>query len=307
MRSAAPALLCLPILLLAAAAQAAIFDQGPVQTRDFRNPVLAREAAHGAETESLFGFTPGSDTDSAGSRAVAIESISGFGRRDGSYAAIGGKLEFSYGLTDDLSVSLGLLGGWRNIRGVTGYGNIDALRFDGVGTELRWRILKRGDSPVGLTLHIEPSWRGQDEASGEAGRGVSSENKLIIDRELIPERLYGAVNLIYDIETFKPRGGAYERASTAGIAAAATYQVAPQVFLGGEMRYLRSYDGIAFRRLQGAALFAGPSLFWHFGEASWLSLAWSAQVAGGTTGLSGKLDTDHFARHQVRVKMGVEF
>jgi hypothetical protein len=294
-----PAALAVSASLLAATAQAAVFEQGPVQTRDYRNPVLAREAAHPTETESLFGFTLGSDTDEAGSKSIAIESVGSFGKRGGRYSGYGSKLEFAYGLRDDLSVSLGLLGGWRDIRGVAGLSDTNAVRFDGLGTELRWRILKRQDYPVGLTLHIEPSWRAQDETSGAAGRGFSSENKLIIDRELIADRLYGAVNLIYDIETFKPRGGTWERASTAGIATAATYQVVPQVFVGGEVRYLRSYEGIAFHRLQGEAVFAGPTLFWHFGDAAFLSLAWNMQVS--------RPDPDNFPRHQLRLKMGVEF
>ena len=294
--------------LLPFAAVAAVFDQGPIETREFRNPVLARAAlAQGIETESLFGFTLGSDVDGAGSRGLALETIIGQGRRDGRYGAVGSKLEFSYGATDNLSVSLGLLGGWRNIRGVTGMPDTNAVRLDGIGTELRWRLFNREQDPVGLTLHIEPSIRVQDETTGEAGFGFGSENKLIIDKTLIPGRLYGALNLIYDIEQFRPRGGITEKASAAGIGAALTYQLTKGFFLGAELRYLRAYEGLTFNRYLGQAVFAGPTLFWNVTPNLWVSAAVSMQVAGRETGSSAALDLADFNRIQARIKIGTEF
>lgn len=294
--------------LLPMTAWASVFDQGVVETRDFRNPVLAREAlAQGVETESLFGFVLGSDVDSAGSRGVALETVLGIGRRGGAYRAAGSKLEFSYGVSDTMSVSLGLLGGWRGIRGVPGLTDSNAVRFDGVGTELRWRLLDREEAPVGLTLHIEPSLRFHDEVSGERGQGFGAENKLIIDRAVLPGRLYAALNLIYDIERFRPTGGAVESASTAGAGAAMTYQVTKGLFLGAETRYLRAYEGLAFGRYRGEAVFAGPSLFWSPSHGMWVSAAVDVQVAGREAGSAATLDLADFSRVQARIKIGMEF
>jgi hypothetical protein len=66
------------------------------------------------------------------------------------------------------------------------------------------------------------------------------ENKLILDRELLPGRLYGALNLIYDVEQFRPRGGPTERASTGGISTALGVQIVKGFFLDGELRYPRA-------------------------------------------------------------------
>ena len=298
----------LAFLAVPFAAQAAVFDQGPVEPRDFRNPVLARIAlSEGVETESLFGFTLGSDVDGAGSRGVAIETIIGQGRRDGRYSAVNSKLELSYGASDTISVSLGLLGGWRDIRGVTGMTDTNTVRFDGVGTELRWRFLDRKTSPVGLTLHIEPTYRIHDEATGEPGRGIGAENKLILDGEIIPGRLFGALNLIYDIETFRPRGGTMERASTGGIGAAFSYQIAKGVFLGAETRYLRAYDGVLFNRYAGDAIFAGPSVFWRPTPALWISAAASFQLSGYEINNQAAYNLANFNRVQARLKIGMEF
>jgi hypothetical protein len=60
--------------------------------------------------------------------------------------------------------------------------------FNGFGAEFRYRFLNRETSPFGLTLHLEPSIARIDEVSGLAGRKLGSENKLILDRELIPTR-----------------------------------------------------------------------------------------------------------------------
>jgi len=303
-----PLLLSIAFLLAPIAAAAAIFDQGPIEPRAFRNPTLAAQAlATGIETESLFGFTLGSDVDSAGSRGLALETVLGLGRHTGHYTAAGTKLEASYGASDTVSVSLGLLAGWRDIRAVSGIDPTNTVRFDGIGTELRWRLLNRETAPVGLTLHIEPSWRLQDEASGEPGHGIGSENKLILDQALIPGRLYGALNLIYDVEQFRPRGGSTERASTAGIGAALTLQVSKGLFLGAELRHLRAYDGIALDRYRGQATFAGPTLFWTISPALWLSASLNLQVAGGEAGAGHALDLTHFNRTQARIKIGTEF
>jgi opacity protein-like surface antigen len=303
------ALLLAGLLALPATAQAAIFDQGPMEPRDFRNPTLARAAlSAGVETESLFGFILGADVDPAGSRGLALETVVSAGRRDGRYAAVGSKLEFSYGATDNISVSLGLLAGWRTISGVSGIPDTrNAVRFDGLGTELRWRFLNRETHGIGLTLHVEPSVRWQDETTGEPGRGWGSENKLILDRELIQGRLYGALNLIYDVETFRPHGGATERASTAGLGGGLSWQFTKGIFLGGEIRYLRAYEGLALNRFLGDAVFAGPSLFWRITGNTWLSAAVDFQLAGREAGRANGLELTDFNRMQARIKLGTEF
>lgn len=304
------ATLFLAALLLAAPlpAGAAVFDQGPVQPRDFRNPTLAAAArASGIETESLFGFTLGSDVDPAGSRGLALETVLGHGRRSGRYSAATAKLEAAYGATDTVSVSLGLLAGFRSIQATPGLAQANALRPDGLGTELRWRLLNRETAPVGLTLHIEPSYRLHDETTGEPGHGIAAENKLILDQALLPGRLYGALNLIYDVEQFRPRGGTTARASTAGLAAALTVQLTKGVFLGAELRHLRAFDGLALERPRGQATFAGPTLFWTITPALWLSASLNLQVAGAETGRSDGLDLANFNRLQARLKLGTEF
>ena len=297
----------LSALLLPLPAAAQLFDQGRVPTRDFRSPDMAAQAGHGIESENLFGPTLGSDIDGPGSRAAALEINSRLGSRTGRTAATGAKLEFAYGATENLSIAASVLAGWRNSRNVPGQANLNALAFDGVGAELRWRFLERGPSPVGLTLHIEPALRVTDERTGERGLGWAFENRLIADTALIPDKLFAAANLIYDVESFRPKGAPLERASTAGLSAAMTYQLRPGLFLGADIRYLRAYQGLALDKFRGWAIFAGPTLFWHATDNIWLSATYAFQIAGRERGSTETYDLGNFPRQMLKFKIGVEF
>src|SRR5215203_757190 len=140
------------------------------------------------------------------------------------------------------------------------------------------------DGALRLTLHLEPSVARIDEVSGQAGRKLGSENKLIFDRELIPNTLFGAINLLYDVERMKERHNNFvaERAANAGVGAALTFRVTDDLFLGGEARYLRAYEGFGLRKWQGEAVYVGPTLFARFLKNGWISAAWNYQVNGRT-------------------------
>ena len=298
---------------------------------------------NGIETEDLFGFTAGSDTAEAGSKGLAFETVAAIGKRAGSYRGLGQKLEFGFGATDNLSISFSLRGDYHRIRSVPGFDDVGGrYAFNGFGSELRWRFLDRKTAPFGLTVQIEPSVSRIDDRSGQSGRKIGSENKLIFDRELVPNTLFGAINLLYDVERMKERreGFVAEREANAGIGAALAYRVTDQLFLGAEARYLRSYEGFALERFQGQALFVGPTLFAKIFEKGWISAAWNVQVSGREAvdrpgraaalaeynesletalaagdplpplpvfGRRGRYDLANFERHQIKLKAGFEF
>ena len=260
------------------------------------------------ETENLFGFTVGSDTERAGAKGAALETVARFGKREGQYGAIGKKLEFGYGITDDLSASLGLLGSYHHVASVPGLEDVRSGGFNGVGAELRWRLLRRGPSSFGMTLHLEPGWQTHDELTGLRATKLGSENKLIFDTELVKDRVFAAFNLLYDFERVREKGDAdWEHSSQIGLAVAAAVAVAPKVFLGFEARYLRAYEGLLPETFVGNAVYVGPTLFAQFAPNAWIAAAWNIQVAGRETGTAGRLDLTNFERHQARLKIGVEF
>ncbi len=285
------------------------FDQGNVTIRPFRNVELARQhAAASLETENLYGLTLGSDTDHAGARGIAVETLVGVGRGPGQYLALGSKLEFSRALTDTFAVSLSAQAGLRAIKGVAGLEDESRLRADGIGGEFRWRLRDRATDGVGITLHSEPSIRFADETSGKRGIGYGAENRLIIDATLLPGQLYGAVNLIYDIEMFRERGSTtWERGSTGGVSAAFSANITPGLFLGADLRYLRAHEGLFLQSLAGQAIFAGPTLFWRGTGGFWLSGTVSTQLWGRARGSTAGLDHTNFTRMLARLKIGMEF
>ena len=326
-----PGIVSLCLLCMTAETLAADTRGSSTQRPEAQGTGHAREAGEdGLQTENMFGFTLGSDTDEAGAKALALENAARFGKRIGSYRALGQKLEFGYGVTDDLNVALAFLGDYHRVRGVP---ELDDVRgrygFAGIGGEVRWRLLRRETAPVGLTVHIEPSISRFDETSGQTGRKLGSENRLIIDRELVPGTLFSAVNLIYDLERFREyRSGEVERGSNAGAAAALSFQIAPKVLVGGEVRYLRAYDGLALNRYTGDALLIGPTFFARLPHNTWVSASWNVQVTGreriDRAGLVAavsagdfetaagiarprRLNLGQFQRHALRLKLGIEF
>ena len=101
--------------------------------------------------------------------------------------------------------------------------------------------------------------------------------------------------------------GVADQQSTAGIATAVMAQIRPGFLIGGELRYLRQYEGIGLDDFAGQALYAGPTAYWQLSESSRLTVAWSAQVWGRPAGSSAALDLVNFERHQARVIFGIDF
>jgi len=131
---------------------------------------------------------------------------------------------------------------------------------------------------------------------------------LAADKELVPNRIVGAFNLLYTPEVSRSRiDGTWSRESTVGVATALMVQIRPGIFVGAEARYLRSYEGLGLDRFEGHALFFGPTVYAKLSARSWIALAWSAQVAGRSVDETGALDLVNFERHQATLKFGVTF
>jgi hypothetical protein len=263
---------------------------------------------HGIETENLFGFTLGSDVEPAGAKGIALEAVGRFGKRTGSYETVGKKLEFAMGVTDRISVAFGAFTSYHRVAGVADLEDVKKYAFNGFGAEVRWRLLDRKTHPFGMTIHIEPSVQTHDELTGQPGTKYGVENKLILDSELIKDRLFAAFNLIYEVEKVREHGSdGWEKGSKIGAAIAATYQFVPNRFAGAELRYLRAYEGLTLDTWAGEALYVGPTLFVRITPKIWLAAAWNAQVAGKEAGSDQRLDLANFERHQARLKVGAEF
>ena len=306
------------------------FGESAPEVRAFRNREVERAASerptdshghnhalgqghdHGVESEIIFGFTLGSDTHPLGESKAAVETVARLGKLSSHYVAVGQKVEFAHAFTNDLSMSLTLLGDYHRISARRGYeADVEPVAgrylFNGFGGELRYRLLNRATSPFGLTLHMEPVIAFSDEASGLRGRKYGSENKLIFDREVIKDTFFAAFNLTHEMEMTKEKGAAaWERGTVVGASVAGSWQVAKNLFLGAETRYLRAYDGLSLGTYRGDAVYVGPTLTLIKG-AGFVNLAYSGLVGGKEKGSSGGLDLVNFERHHIRLKAGFHF
>ena len=267
-----------------------------------------RHEHHGVSTEHLFGFTKGSDIDAVGSRHSIADLSGRFGKQTGSYASASQHFEYGFTPWRDVHVALGGAFAVHRISGVEGLENCQQAGFEGLSFEMRYRLLDRIQAPVGLTIVAEPHWARLDEVDGQRANKFALELTLAVDRELIKDRLYAAFNLIYEPEWVRLKAsGEVERESTIGASFAGMTPIMPSVLAGGEIRYLRSYDGAALNGFAGQALFLGPILFANVNDTLALVAAFSVQVAGRAAGGTGRLDLENFERYRAKLKAVIHF
>ena len=263
--------------------------------------------AHGVDTEHLFGFTKGSDIDPPPGRHFISDLTGNFVKGSGSYSALSQHFEYAFTPWRNFHVGLGASFARHSISGVEGLEDRRSTAFEGLSFELRQRFLDRATAPFGLTLTVEPHWARIDEVDGARANKHAVEVTLAADKELIKDRLFGAVNLIYEPEWVNLAVGEKHRESTIGASAALMAQVVPSVFVGGEVRYLRRYEGVDLASFAGEAWFLGPTLAINVTDRLMLIAAYSTQIAGRQAGMSGPLDLENFERHRAKLKAVVSF
>jgi hypothetical protein len=260
------------------------------------------------ETEHLFGFTIGSDVGEIGEKELEGSATGRFGKRTGSYDAASGTMSLEFVPLANLRTEFTAMVNAYDINGVTGFTDQHYVAFGGFSADLRYRLLDRATAPFGLAIGAEPHWGRSDDVTGEPGNQYGVDFVVAADWEIVPDRVVTAFNLLYQPETTRAKlAGSWSQDSTAGIAMALMAQVSPGLFLGGEARYLRQYDGPGLDTLAGEGFFVGPTVYFKLSRSAWIAAAWSTQVAGHATATAGSLDLVNFERQQARLLFGVNF
>jgi hypothetical protein len=228
------------------------------------------------DTEFIFGFTAGADVGEVGERELEHQTAAQWEKRDGSYAAGSDQLRFEASPVPDFRFEIGAPVAHYNISGVSGLDDRNQGAFNGVVTEFRYRLFNRDNAGFSLTLGAEPHWSRTDEVSGELVNNYGGELSVALDKELIKNRVFGALNLVYAPETsWSGITGIWERDSTLAFSAAVTTQISSGLFVGAEARFLRKYDGIGLDSLLGQAVFVGPTAFFRLSRSFAISGAWA--------------------------------
>lgn len=277
------------------------------------------ETQPSVNTWSIFGFTEGSDTDKKGGQTLYTSSTGRFSRRESRFAALHGSVGYSYSPTDEANVwveassdyqqSSGTGSDAAELRGSTDEtsGLRSSVSF-GLSGAIKYQFLKRESSPIGLSVQVAPYWSRAWEAGGAEWQTVGSEFRVLADAALVPDRVYGAVNVSYTPES-SSSAGLTERTSSLEASGAVAARIGENVFLGAELRYLTIYEGLGFNDgFLGWALFAGPTARISLGGKGYINAAWSAQLVGRAASTPGLgLDLVNYERHQIRVKTGFYF
>ncbi|MEH2511022.1 hypothetical protein V1291_002376 [Nitrobacteraceae bacterium AZCC 1564] len=260
------------------------------------------------DSEHMFGFTIGSDIGGAGEIEIEGEQDSGLGKRAGRYYAAMNSLQLKYTATDNFRIAPHVEFGHHAISAVPGIADINNFGVASGGVEFKYRFLNRADAPFGLTFGLDMSMARIDTGTGQRARDYALDFSLALDRELIANRLFGAINFVYAPSWARDHAtGVWERAAITEVSAALTNRIANGVFLGGEVRYLRAYETAGLSGFAGDAVFAGPTLYVMFSPRANMTLAWNLQVAGRAYDENRRLDLTNFERHQVRVRFGFGF
>ncbi len=269
----------------------------------------ASDGFYEVETKYIFGFTEGSGIGLEGEKEFSPESVIALGKRDGRYLASQTKLEYEFTPNQYIQLEFGPIVASHHIRGVSDFDDRNQVTFGGGFGEIRYLLLERGaSSPLSVTLSAEPEWHRVDETSGEPVTSFGLETKINADLELIRNRMFLGVDLLYEPETTREGTGPWEKESTVGISAALAYRVVPRVTVGAEVWYLRHYDGIALDTFTGDAVFVGPNVYIQISPKVFMTAAWNTQVAGRDVDLPGAaLNLSEFSRHRAKLKLAVEF
>ena len=269
----------------------------------------ARDLARGPiDTENLFGFLTGTDVGEAGEKELEGETTGRFGRRTGGYTALAQSLGLEYTPNDRLRLELSAVLDHHDISGGVALDDVRQTGFQGLSFEMRYRLIDRREAGIGLALRAEPHWSRIDDTSGQPADQYGADLALLLDKELVPDRIIAALNLLYEPDATRLHAtGAWSRDATAGLGAAVMARAYGSFFIGAEVRYLRAYDGLGIVHFAGDALFVGPNLFFKPSPPWRITAAWSRQVAGAAVNDPGPLDLTNFERHQAKLRVAYEF
>ncbi len=265
-------------------------------------------AAEKLDSGNLFVFSDGTDIESKGARELQLEWLGRFGKRDGHYTAFSPAAQTNFVIADGLQIGPGASFAYHDIAGVTDLDDMRHFGFDGLSFETKYQVIDRARTGTGVMVIAKPRWSRIDATSGQLANRYGSDFALLADRELVPDRVLAALNLVYGGGATRSRpDGEWTRDSSLGIGAAFSVRVHGDIFVGTEFRYQRQYEGLAFNNFTGHGVFAGPVIYAKISERMWIAAGWSAQVAGRTAGDPAPLDLANFERHQAKVKVGYSF
>ncbi len=223
-------------IALSIAALAACAVCGPADA----GKTVAKEVAQAADvdTEHLFGFTEGTDIGEAGEKELESDTTFRSGKNTGAFNTTASELEFKYTAFENFRISAAATLAYYDIGGVTDMDDRRQGSLQSLALNMRYRFLDHDRAPFGMTVSFEPHWGFADETSGVPLRHFGWEGDLLFDRVLVPNLLFGAMNVHMDTDRAETvgGGGGAEQQPTLGIFGALAGQAWRGVWIGGDAR-----------------------------------------------------------------------
>lgn len=292
-----------------------------------------KETEKTALAADVFGFTSGSDVSDVGAWGLGVEyngAFNGSGFKTGNFSGHLGKVQVSTSFVPCWEIGPYLLGTTSTGTNAGVVGDVGYSSF-GVGVENKYKILGRATHGFGLTAVLDANYQGFEQKVSQVTPSLSWSGsqgnvtyKLILDKELIASKLFGAINIQIDqIWTGRPASQTanfssdYVRNSNLTLSGALSYQAIDGLFLGAEARYVRTHNGSFLNTFTGDAVFVGPTLYWQATKSVSLSGTWGIQVAGNAKFPAGTvlpanirnsdLNLITANQHIAKLKLGVAF
>jgi hypothetical protein len=255
----------------------------------------------------MFGFTEGSDIGRRGDIEGEVETIGRIGRQAASYSSVSTTPTLRYGVTDQFRVAPAVTVSNYTISGFADAEDRSRFSLDAVSLEFRYHPLDRMSAPIGLTFVATPFAGFTDPSTGAPADRFGVLFIAVADRALIPGKLYGALNLVYQFERDRElASGVSLDSSILGFNVAASRRLTPWLYLGGEARYLHSFSGFTLDALEGQAVYLGPVFYAPIVPGVTISGAWDVQAWGQAAGAGGGFDLTNFERHQVKLRLSFD-
>ncbi len=249
-----------------------------------------KQAGSNVDTEHIFGFTEGADIGDKGEEELESITIARLSKQGG-FADLTNETSYRYGVERSFRASVGTLTDYYSVHDSPGYLDRRGLRYSGLTSEFRWQFSEHDSAPVGLTLSFAPTWRQVNDPTPGQSRSLDLPLGLLVDRVLVPDRVFLAVNATVT-PSFVHVGSGWQSYRPLEISAALSVAVGDRFFLGGEIRQAaQNQTGMFADR----ALFIGPSFFVRLRRDLTFKVAWSAQIPDV---IEGRLDLANYERHQ---------
>lgn len=276
------------------------------------SPVVPVASAACKETKALpadaFGFATGSDVSDLGAWGAAVDVAGSNGLRGGTAYAISPIAQVSGSFFPCFEVGPYLGFTYANFKAYNGGGTSRTEAFVG-GLEMKYKLLGRAAHGIGLTLAVTPNFAFANYRPGsDDGSFYGGTFRLLADREILKDRLFGAFNLEFGNSVpGDGKNGTFGKSSFFNVRGALTSPVTSALYLGAEASYQSSYAGAWLNTYNGYGVYVGPTFFWSINDKLTLNGTWAYQVAGDSKGSLGSLGIDYLPRHQGRLKLAYAF